>query len=299
MRADVNAKLTMGGRFKIYATGQNGETRVLADWFENLITNNGLDLCASQNSVNWYDVDGMLGSVHVGAGSTPPQISDSQLEFHIASTSNKDSYTTGINSAERYFRNTITWTFQQGAAAGNISEIGVGPSHDNLFSRALVRDGFGNPTTITVTSEDFLTVVYELRINQPTADFTSTVDGYSIVLRSARVDSTTFQRWDAKRFELNTGFCTACEGVIQAIDSNPSDLHFATSASSAPYSLGTFTRSGTFVFDTSAANVEINSFYYEFHPGVFQFSVNPPIQKNNTMELTVTVSLTWGREGEG
>ena len=46
---------------------------------------------------------------------------------------------------------------------------------NQLFSRALIRDGAGNPTTLTVTAIDILTVTYQLRLYRPTTDIVSTV----------------------------------------------------------------------------------------------------------------------------
>lgn len=51
-----------------------------------------------------------------------------------------------------------------GVAAGNLSEVGMGWGNSNLWNRALIKDINGNPTTITILSDEYLDVVSEIRI---------------------------------------------------------------------------------------------------------------------------------------
>lgn len=160
------------GFFKLEAHQQDehghevvGSRRVLADWFPNLITNAGLDLLIGSGAAGGA---AYARWCHVGSGSAAPSVTDVALQAQIASVSRAQQAGAGgapnSNVAPRFSGVNFTWQFGQGAAAGNLSEIGVGPTSTGaLFSRALIKDSSGNPTTITVLPIEFLTVTYQLR----------------------------------------------------------------------------------------------------------------------------------------
>lgn len=107
----------------------------------------------------------------VGTGSTPPSPVDTQLVSQVASIGKGgSSYTYSSSIATGYWRQlATTFTFPIGSVVGNISEIGVSNYADSLLlSRSLIKDGLGNPTTITLTATDQLKVTYTLRRTQPT-----------------------------------------------------------------------------------------------------------------------------------
>ena len=108
----------------------------------------------------------------VGTGSTPPSTVDTSLVSQVAKIGKTDttSYTYSSSIATGYWRQgTIGFTFPIGSVVGNISEIGVSNYEDSLLlSRSLIKDGLGNPTTITLTATDQLKVTYTLRKTQPT-----------------------------------------------------------------------------------------------------------------------------------
>src|SRR5690606_39029584 len=89
----------------------------------------------------------------------------------------------GRNSEERVLRrgykeNSCRHQFGQVKSAGNLSEVGILRSSTTgpLWSRALILDGQGNPTTITVLPDDFLTCYYTLRIMIPKEDAVFNID---------------------------------------------------------------------------------------------------------------------------
>ena len=105
-----------------------------------------------------------------------------------------------INSTSPYYiSHIVEYHFAIGAAAGNLSELGVGwaSSGTTLFSRALILDSGGTPTTITVLSDEYLYVTYEHRFYPSETDatgsivFTGNIGGtYTYTLRPAQIDST-------------------------------------------------------------------------------------------------------------
>ena len=153
-----------------------GTRRVCADWFTNLITDQGLDYIG-----NFSDY---TSNCHVGTSSTAPANSDTGLFGFVAGTSNVTSKTNSAAQSSPYFGiETKVYRFGIGAAEGNLSEVGVGRTTvtGSLFSRALIVDGVGDPVTISVLSDEFLDVTFELRMYVPLVDVTGsvTLDGIS------------------------------------------------------------------------------------------------------------------------
>ena len=145
--------LELAGYYKITATNKDTlEERVLADWFPNLITNNGLDL------INQGKPD-MTRYCYVGSGSTAPTVNDSGLQNLVAVKMEgyiEFSTSSAQATAPYYGYATRSWTFEPGAAVGNLSEVGCGKDAlgVNIFSRSLITDALGNPITITVLAND-------------------------------------------------------------------------------------------------------------------------------------------------
>jgi hypothetical protein len=116
----------------------------------------------------------------VGSDNTAPANTDTILKTFIAANNTRTAATYGVNSSSPYYRwNKYTYRFNEGVAAGNISEVGVGwlvtGSTYHCWSRALILDGLGAPTTITILSDEFLDVYYEVRFHPTEVDKTGTV----------------------------------------------------------------------------------------------------------------------------
>ncbi|WP_444897899.1 hypothetical protein [Microbulbifer sp. SSSA005] len=295
MNKSLNLHLTMAGRYRLRARSRDGRERPLADWFPNLITNNGLDLLAASGTLEGsYSA---IGGVAVGTGNTTPSESDAQLASHRAFVRDSTSENTNINSTDRYLAVTKTWQFDPGEADGNITEIGVGENYNNLFSRALIVDTDGNPTSITVLSDEYLIVSYELRFYQPVDDVVTTVDGYSITLRPASVNVTGASYWTATGFFIDAGAQSsqAHAAPLADIDNLPGSSHNRTSVTTDDYTPGSYSRTGTIHFDSTAANDTLEAFSFKFGPGRFQFSVSPAIVKTSLQEINIGVGVSWGR----
>lgn len=167
-----------------------GTEVVAADWFPNLITDGGLNLYAGSGV---YCIE----NCRVGTGSTAPAVTDVALVNQVGtrtydSGAGESTVESEHTTAPYYGAVRRTYRFATGAAAGNLAEVGVGqaPLHGNiLFSRALIVDALGNPTTITVLSDEILDVTYELRAYPSTSDVEDSIvlDGitYNTTLRMA------------------------------------------------------------------------------------------------------------------
>ncbi|WP_444931501.1 hypothetical protein ACJJIF_06915 [Microbulbifer sp. SSSA002] len=167
-----------------------GSRQVVSAWSPNIILNQGLDYIASK-PLNYA-----VARVRVGSGNSTPSATQTGLDNQIAVSSTQQAASTGAEtSGTPYIWRRRTVRFDEGEAAGILAEVGVGWSDEvtDTFSRALILDTDGNPTTITVLADEYLDVVYELRIYPPSADAAGslTIDGktYDYICRPARIGS--------------------------------------------------------------------------------------------------------------
>lgn len=300
----LNPTFEVAGKIKLEAIRPDGSVRLLADWFDNLILNQGLNLMAAQTDY--------LDYCQCGSGTTAPLVTDVQLQSRIAGKLVDAPTTALLNTTDRYLYANPVYTFPIGGATGNISEIGIGrtATGTTLFSRALVKDTSGNPTTISVLADEQLRVNYQLRIYQPTVDiFSGTVGGYAVTGRSANVADTLF----ASGWSIQAGFNTArnsfksngglsvYRGEIGPITSEPSGLINAYSGSSVvvdtAYVSGSFFRDTVITLGPNEVNdpAGIGAIRLPYGPTQFQFGFTPKIMKTNTQELKITLRYTWAR----
>ncbi|MDH0276395.1 MULTISPECIES: hypothetical protein [unclassified Stenotrophomonas] len=304
---NANAVLELGvaGRFKIEAarldeSGQEiaGSRRLAADWFDNLVVDAGL------NRMGGFD--GCLDFAMVGSGNAAPLPSNTTLQSRVGSTSTKTSNVNGSNASPRYGWRRITFRFAAGAAAGNLSEVGVGWDSTNITSRALILDGSGNPTTITVLPDEILDVTYEFRVYFSEADssFNVTISGvtYACVLRPAIVNDSTYGIQYGNVISVNSfngaiaprAFET---DVLGAITGQPAGSGSTLSLSNAPYVAGNFYSDCTITADLNIANFTtgIGSLRIDNTLAKYQVSFSPKIPKDATKKLTLSVRTTWSR----
>ncbi len=288
--------------FRADAAGNEipGTRRVAADWFPNLVTNNGLNLIGSAS--NW------LSFCQVGSGSSPASHSDTALASRIAATGARVTSVQGAQAEPPYFawrRN--TYRFNEGVAAGNIAEVGVGPATSgNLFSRALVLDGSGNPTAISVAANESLDVSYELRYDPPATDLTFTLElagiTHTVTSRAANVTTTNAYGWSIREAgsEATIAGSTsrAFSGTIGPITGSPTgSLSSPPSASDAAYSAGSYRRDGTATWVLANGNFPggIGAIRISHGIGNYQFGFSPPIMKDATKVLALTFRHSWAR----
>lgn len=175
-------KVGMKGLFTLKVLDRNGRVKVENE-SPNLIVNAWLSqYCALSNSrqdanniTNAFSQPwSLFNRVKVGTGSATPTLGDTDLQNPLAIANStaadilQNSYTYDSVSDSFIFTMAKTLSFALGAVVGNVSEIGVFSSSSStgnsspLFSRALVVDALGDPTTIPVTAEDQLVITYTL-----------------------------------------------------------------------------------------------------------------------------------------
>src|SRR5690554_1835389 len=174
----------LGGRFRAVVSKDAECKQVVEDtgFFDNLITNTGMNRVGEVTTNSGNTLNGFIalcGRFVVGSGSAEPQFTDTALQNPVAFASANPVLDNESSSYERgWYEITVRHQFGQGEAAGNLSEIGIQHTSSSgpLWSRALILDGQGNPTTITVLPDDFLTCYYTLRIMIPKEDAVFNID---------------------------------------------------------------------------------------------------------------------------
>lgn len=200
------------GRFKLRAMKGDIIMRESA-WCPNIIVNGAFDFWF-QNTSNL----GIMGFV-AGAGTATPQPTDTSLQSFLG----------GGGSVEEgwMIRNTtvsprsitvgVRIRANEGAIVGNVAEIalcrgqsGIPNNSTPIFNRARVVDEMGNPTTITVLSDEFLEVIYEITlytIDGATGTLTISIDGtptnFDYEIRPISMNNTTW--WGINGAVQNAG----------------------------------------------------------------------------------------------
>jgi len=286
-------------------------------FFDNLITDVGMNRVGTvtTNSLNTIgSFVSLCGRFVVGGGSATPAFTDTALANPVAFASadpvldsESSSYTRG------WYEITVRHQFGQGQAAGNLSEIGIqhtsvaGP----LWSRALILDGAGNPTTITVLADDFLTCYYTLRIMIPQEDAVFNIDvdydddGIVPTVVTARPlnanSSNSISGWGLQtagisgRGELQfyTGGLAAQTAAVPLGSAIGSQVNTFTAV---PYVTDSHQR---FLTRTNGLNEHnsptLRTARLSSLMGNWQIEFNPPLQKDNTQIMQLTFGYSWAR----
>ena len=170
------------GRFKLRAMKGDIIMRESA-WCPNIIVNGAFDFWL-QNATSI----GIMGFV-AGAGTATPQPTDTSLQSFLGGGGSVQEgwVTKNTTVSPRSITVGVRIRANEGAVVGNVAEIalcrgttGIPNNSTPIFNRARVVDEMGNPTTITVLSDEFLEVIYEITlytIDGATGTLTINIDG--------------------------------------------------------------------------------------------------------------------------
>lgn len=297
----LDQKPSVAGFYKIEAVNKDtGERRVAADWFPNLITDIGL---------NQMGVGGYINRCMVGAGTATPTFTDTGLQTPVAVTTTVQSSTNSASATAPYYGSALrVFRFDAGVAAGNLSEVGVGwaaSSIDYCYSRALILDSGGFPTTITILSNEFLDVSYELRCYAPVDDVVTSIVlagvSYTCTIRAA--SATSSAAWApaiTSAVISNPGSLnpTVYSGPIGVASGVPTGSTGNGSNVSLAYEGGTLTKKGYAEFGLTIGNFVggIQSFKWQSNGiGAYQIGFSPAIPKDNTKSFRIDVGISWAR----
>lgn len=289
------------GFYKLAVVGPDGSTRQVAE-FPNLITDAGLNRMGANSDYLQY--------CQVGSGSTAPTVLDTGLASYIAGTASTTESTNGAQASEPYYAWRVkTFSFGTGVAAGNIAEVGVGwAASGSLFSRALVLDSEGDPTTITVLSDESLYVTYEFRLYPALTDdtgevtFTGGLGGtYDWIWRASDVTSGV-GAWDIGASGTSMGAIVPnsvriYNGTIGAITTAPSGTNVLMTPTAQAYVNNSLERRFDISLGLGTANLTggIRSLRATLGPTSHQVQFDPAIPKTASDTLSLVVAHTWGR----
>jgi hypothetical protein len=308
----INIETKLSGEYRLVIK-RNGE-EIDTGWFKNLILNQGLDQLGTDGNV-------LIGYARVGTGTTAPAVTDTVLQAQVAASNAGPSNTTIVNSGAPNYTTLTTYeyTFTQGAVIGNISEVGVGwaTTGATLFSRALIVDNVGTPTTITLTAVDQLTIYYRLNASQPITDTTTAVTissvSYPYTIRTAQaasfcnVNATFYYGYGFTKLPSSGVVLYGNNAALGAITGTLSGTIIANSSNPGftftypAYTPGTYYRDSTFSVAVGTGNAVGGIGGIVLDWGFYSSSLQnqivfaTPIPKTNTQVLTITCRFTWAR----
>jgi hypothetical protein len=321
-KKEIAMKSYIKGRYRMVAGKKNGASRVVADWFDNAFSTTGLDGLGSSSM--------SASTMKVGTGTSAESASLTSLEGLVGTTTNRLSgtFSTFAVSGE-YAGWSRTWRFGEGDAAGNLGEVGIGTGTTaSVNTRARIRDSLGDPTTITILSDEFLDVTYEMRHYMPTADIEDEIvlggDTYEYTIRPSCVHVST--RWRllnadnatsiAMRHDTTTNQTSGLyqdntlysNTTAESTITTSTGIANRTSASAATYTNGNYYRDFTLTWGLTAANFTegvgrgyiglglVPGSGVSWASGIYQIYWKDPIPKTDEEVLSLTFRSAWAQK---
>lgn len=305
--SNFNQHYGLEGHFRmVRRKADTGEVVGDTGWFPNLITNVGLNQLGTGEP--WS------GGCVVGTGNATPLPTDTTLQAFRARTITR----TGIqeypySTTSPYWSGSVRgWRFAEGAAAGNLTEVGVTwltQTNPAVFSRALIKDALGNPTTLTVLSNEVLDVFYELRVYMQEIDTLSPPinllgTNHVFTMRAGNIAGGGQYLPVTAGFASVFNFVSAYAAPIAANTSLPSGASAAGSVAGQTYIEGSLQKTFVISFPLTQGNIAggapHQSYLLNSNAGgalQYQIGISPPFAKNNTKSLNFAVTISWTRKG--
>lgn len=295
---NINIEDKIGARFKLVASKADGRITKETGWFDNIVLDSGIDRMLS----------GAWGNgVAVGSGSSTPQKTQTQLDSVIANTTTLFANSSGAQTTTEPFYDWVrlTYRFAEGVAAGNISEVGLTYQNaQTLWNRALVRDTEGNPTSITILSDEFLDVVVEIR-HMLQSKFTSSVpylNKQGVKIRDIPIvispyysssNGANMTQISLTNFVLYSG--TSNQDIPTSVPNTSLAISGGVSTKTSPNSFRAVCKA-----QLTQANGSIKSLLFRINgfrlsggsAGGYKVELETPIDKTSEMELSFTISVT-------
>lgn len=288
----IHTKIGIEGRFKIDGVHKTtGARRELAPLQENVILTSGLDFIGKNS--NW------AGFCQVGTGNSTPTIAQTSLDARVAGVSLSSSANTNRPASSPWSVDfEQVFNFGEGVAEGILAEIGLaGGTSTNLFSRALIKDSGGTPTTIEILADEYLEVTYILTFNFKAGDtawaFDISGSPYSGVVRASDADLQNIGM--SGREEMRV--VRAHSGAIGGEDGSPSGSSGTAIISNDSYINGSHEKTATVTFSLGVANFGggISSISWETRIAKYQASIVPALTKTSSDIVTFDIKTSWAR----
>lgn len=290
---DIVLQLGIRGRYKFEISKDGVNKRTVAE-FDNLITNNGLNaICAGNN---------FAATVCVGTGTAPPTTTDNGLGNPVARQTQTSVTRNSTGSPNYTVRTIYTFNYAQGAAAGNLTEVGTGDASTGnqiiAMSRALILDGLGNPTTLTVLADEFLTITYTLLLQPVLTDVTNTVGPYTLTIRPANITTIGIglNGWAADNIASGARAGFLHSGALGPITGTPGGSTIsATTLTKSAYVTGTFTVNYTFSWNPATGALAVTAMHLQLNNQCYQIGISPTINKTTSQSVTINFRMVAAR----
>ena len=295
MNSLTKPQLGLSGQYRVEIK-RNGIIIKETDWFDNLITNTGLDYLGSDRTVF---------KCKVGTGTSAPNVLDFSLSnelasvhLHIDGVYSSNTAVQVTNSLEPNFITSYTYNcvFPQGAVVGNITEVGIGPVTEGLFSRALITDSNNVPTSLTLLAIDQLTLYYKLTVapvisvTNGSVTINSVVYNYTCQLTNPAAAFNTPLFLDRPTVFTLANFKTASLVDLGSCGHTP--LNYVNGSYTKGFKINCPIDVGNHADGISIMNVYFNN---NGERGIFKYTFARPIIKTNTQVLTLDLTRSWGR----
>lgn len=297
--------VSMKGRYQLRVLDAYGIEKRRTPWFDNIILDSGL---------NRWGTGTIIAGAAIGTGTSTPAAGDTGLQtqttFTTTTGTGHNAITAGTASN---YNNTRTFVYRTGLGDlnGNYTEVGVGWVSGSMFSRALILDGGGTPTTLSISSAEQLDIVYQLSVYPPIVDTgptTITISGvnYDVTGRAAYVTATSGSAsWSvsASTVTLDTSSSnnfSVSNGALGAITSSTSGTLITPGAgysSVNSYSNNSLQRTASITYALANGNASggITATRCAWTWSAFQYEFTPAIPKDGTKTLVLNYSINWAR----
>lgn len=274
--------------------------------FNNLVTDAGIDALGADDAV------GLSYYCRFGTGNTPPNTDQTSLISPTGAYKQRSRTVASGNSgsAPWYNYNIREWVFNPGDVSGNLSEIAFfnNVSGTIMFSRALIKDEFGNPTTLTILPDEYVYVTYELRAYVgDLADIPAEIElggiSYELNIRKFRVNDSSTSPWSPEYSPFASRIAYVYSSTTQAgLTGNvPYNSHatMENSGTLQPYVAGSLKRSFVCTAGPSFANIvggfnQILASRSGEGPG-FSIFFDKMVPKDTEKTLSFTFTTSWSR----
>lgn len=296
----MGMSLKMQGQFRC-VLNEGTEREKDSGWFDNLITDGGLDRVAGARNA--------LDYCSIGTGTAAPAYTDTRLASYVASTTKLGRVVTNAGPPSYACSEVNGYTFAQGSVVGNMAEVGIGWTNTGigLWSRARILNDSGEPTTLTVTAIDQLTVYYKLTSYAPLADLVGVVNlsgtDYAYTARLASADSfdpgLSMFSWEAYGVRSIANYLSSATlgpitgNVIGGSVSYEGPAYANSSYAPGQRYLDTIATWGPSI-GNRAGGIGALSLTFSGY-AKFQYKFTTPIPKDNTKTLTLTFRAAWDR----
>ena len=290
--------------FYFFEVGNEEGTRdlAIAERHENMVVNTGLDALATSGNLFYQCAVGTDNSVVL-----PTQTA---LGAQVGITGTILRTTSGavsVSSTRSYKYLRVTFRFNKGVATGSLNEVAVfSPGSPNkMLSRSLIVDTLGNPTTLTVLSDEWLDVTYELQfhVDLTPVVFTATIaeEVYNITCKPARHLNAVGHNNYTNSILLNNGTSsTAYNGANGTVEGLPTGSSSSGTLSTGTYVNGSYEADIMFSGTLDQLNLTggIKSLLINLSKTSWQFEFDKPLLKDSYRTVVFTFKLVWGR-GDG